>query len=311
MWDSLFGRLVPEVASSLACCDGGRAWESMHGLLDESWQDLSRRTVPGGIACINVGDATRTIGESFRVFPNHVRISAAMARNGMVPLPEIIWSKTSNKPTKFMGSGMLPPGAYVTQEHEYILIFRKGGKKVIQKGSEARARSAYFWEERNSWFSDIWDDLRGERQDMVAARARSASFPLELPYRLISMFSLQGDLVFDPFLGTGTTALAAMATGRNSISSEIDPSLEPVVRKRLLAAVETSNRFNLARLERHAKFASSTPGLGYRNEIYGFPVMTRQETELLVPKLSSVEEVREGVFEVDYSEEPFSLRMPG
>ncbi|MGD9382562.1 MAG: hypothetical protein PVH55_00780 [Desulfobacterales bacterium] len=78
-------------------------------------------------------------------------------------LPCIIWRKQTNAPNKFMGSGMLPAGAYVTLEHEYILILGKGPKRVFEKQEDKRKRhdSAIFWEERNSWYSDVWFDAKG------------------------------------------------------------------------------------------------------------------------------------------------------
>ena len=71
----------------------------------------------------------------------------------------------------------------------------------------------------------MWENLQGERQRLGPedARGRKASFPFEFPYRLISMFSIQGELVLDPFLGTGTTMIAAMASGRDSVGIELDP----------------------------------------------------------------------------------------
>ena len=108
------------------------------------------------------------------------------------------------------------------------LSSEKGGKRVFFGDQKAlRRRSAYFWEERNRWFSDLWD-LAGERQLLngrAATGERSGAYPFELAYRLICMYSVQGDLVADPFLGTGTTALAAAAAGRSSVGTEIDPVL--------------------------------------------------------------------------------------
>ena len=84
-------------------------------------------------------------------------------------------------------------------------------------------RSAFFWEERNRWFSDVWD-FKGTVQglDHGDLRSRSGAYPLELAFRLINMYSLYEDTVLDPFLGTGTTTLASIACGRNSIGIEID-----------------------------------------------------------------------------------------
>ena len=83
----------------------------------------------GGIACINIGDATRTLNDVFCLYQNHTRIASSMLRIGFLSLPCILWRKQTNAPNKFMGSGMMPPGAYVTLEHEYVLILRKGNKK--------------------------------------------------------------------------------------------------------------------------------------------------------------------------------------
>ena len=94
-----------------------------------------------------------------------------------------------------MGSGIYPAGAYVTYKHEYILIFRKGGKRTFEgKERELRQKSAYFWEERNIWFSDLWE-IKGTPQllNNVAIRNRNASFPLEIPYRLVNMYSAEND----------------------------------------------------------------------------------------------------------------------
>ena len=128
-----------------------------------------------------------------------------------------------------MGSGMLPAGAYVTLEHEYILILRKGSKREFKLDAQKQNRreSAFFWEERNAWFSDVWMDLKGTSQNLGnrTARLRSAAFPFDLPYRLLNMFSVKGDTVVDPFLGIGTTMWAAMAAGRNCIGYEIEARL--------------------------------------------------------------------------------------
>ena len=156
-------------------------------------------------------------------------------------LPAVLWRKQTNAPNKFMGSGMLPAGAYVTLEHEFILIMRKGSKRRVESPREKRVRreSAFFWEERNRWFSDVWD-FKGTRQALghPDLRERSAAFPFELPFRLINMYSMRGDTVLDPFVGTGTTVLAAMAGGRHSIGVDIDETLLAVFRDEAPAARE-------------------------------------------------------------------------
>ena len=98
---------------------------------------------------------------------------------------------------------MLPAGAYITLEHEYILVFRNGGKREFNTDDKKniRSQSAFFWEERNRWFSDSWD-LKGVKQstDSENVRQRSAAFTFELPYRLINMYSVKGDTILILFL---------------------------------------------------------------------------------------------------------------
>lgn len=164
---------------------------------------------------------------------------------GYCVLPDIHWRKQSNAPNKFMGSGMFPAGAYVTYEHEYILVFRKGGKRVFKGAEKAlRQKSAFFWEERNVWFSDLWD-IKGTSQIITAAKAsrdRSAAFPFEIPYRLINMYSAEGDTVLDPFAGLGTTTLAAIASNRNSLGVEIDEDIAALAIENISGTVSGLNQ---------------------------------------------------------------------
>src|SRR6056297_3775680 len=223
MWDDIFGALDPAIADALGAGDGDRAFSLMHDVLDTVWAELTRVLAPGGIACINVGDATRSLSDGFRQYPNHAEITNRLTDHGLLALPDILWRKPTNSGAKFMGSGMVPPNAYPTLEHEHILVFRNGDLRSFPPGDEDRYESAYFWEERNEWFSDLWD-VPGEDQhvDGVDARERSGAFPLEIPLRLVRMFSTYGDTVLDPFWGTGTTTLAAMVAGRDSVGYETD-----------------------------------------------------------------------------------------
>jgi DNA modification methylase len=268
--------------------------------------------VPGGIACINIGDATRTIGGVFVLYPNHVRVQTCLVDLGLSPLPTILWRKQTNAPTKFMGSGMFPPGAYVTLEHEYVLIVRKGDKRAFHSDADRRRRreSAYFWEERNTWFSDVWFDLKGTGQGLLGrgTRERSGAFPFELAYRLISMFSVRGDTVLDPFIGTGTTMLAAMAAARNSVGFERDDGLKSEIVARTDRVVEESNARINERLASHVGFVRERFGargrFGYRNGHHGFPVVTKQESELVLNRLMGLRVSQGCAFEVDYEGTP-------
>jgi modification methylase len=290
MWDEIMSKQNPEVRTALSNGDGPKAFELMHQELDKVWAEVDRVLIPGGFACINIGDATRTINGEFALYPSHSRIISAFQKLGLSNLPNILWRKQTNAPNKFMGSGMLPSGAYVTLEHEWILIFRKGGKRQFKTEEEKlrRKRSSFFWEERNSWFSDLWD-LKGTKQkiDHSETRKRSAAYPFELPYRLINMYSLQEDTILDPFLGTGTTTLAAIATNRNSIGYEIDKLfLEIIVENIENTPIGYFNSNIDNRLEQHRQFIAqrnsdlSKEKVKHINNNLNFPVMTSQETEI-------------------------------
>jgi len=290
MWDDIFSSQNKYIKTSLENNDGAKAFKWMHFKLDKVWKELNRVLVNGGIACINIGDATRTIDGKFQLFSSHSKIISKFIELGFVNLPNIIWRKPTNSPTKFMGSGMYAPGAYVTLEHEYILIFRKGGKRSFKSQEEKlnRRESSYFWEERNLWFSDIWTDLRGVAQKTGKdnIRERTAAYPFELAYRLINMFSAKGEIVLDPFLGTGTTTVAAIASNRDSIGIDIDKSfLDHAMNHISNIEISSINSFINKRIENHYQFVKDRKkkhgddALKYTNKHHRFPVMTKQEID--------------------------------
>jgi len=307
MWDAVFRRRT-EAKEALKKGNGMQAFECMHQDLDRVWRELHRVLVPGGIACINIGDATRTLDGEFALYPNHSRILSHMLEIGFSNLPNILWRKQTNAPNKFMGSGMMPPGAYVTLEHEFVLIFRKGDKRLFRTEREKvnRRQSAFFWEERNQWFSDVWMDLKGTRQKTgdKELRARSGAFPFELAYRLICMFSVMGDVVLDPFLGTGTTLFAAAAAARNSVGYELDKAFRPMIAQGCSLAVEQGRQRIEERLNAHRQFIAQRQAAGkpikHTNQVYGFPVITRQETELMIPLPTAARETGTHRFEIGY-----------
>jgi hypothetical protein len=194
-----------------------------------------------------------------------------------------------------MGSGMLPSGAYVTLEHEYILIFRKGEKKEFktEEAKKARMQSSFFWEERNKWFSDLWD-FKGTSQILANAevRSRSAAYPFELAYRLVNMYSQYGNTVLDPFLGTGTTTLASIACGRNSIGVEIDEGFSQRILDQAESFIVSANTLLATRIANHRAFVASHAKakgpLKHLNIPHGFPVVTKQETAIQLYKVANI-----------------------
>ena len=327
MWDDVFGSQNVEIEKALKAGDGKLAYELMHGILDAVWDEVFRVLKEGRFACINIGDATRKVGGDFCLYPNHARILNYLISIGFSALPDILWRKQTNAPNKFMGSGMLPAGAYVTLEHEYILILRKGSKREFKTECEKQNRreSALFWEERNIWYSDIWMDIKGtgqrlsvgdetnrairrDRFQTCPSRLRSAAFPFDLAYRLINMYSVKGDVILDPFLGKGTTIAAAMTSGRNSIGVEIDKSFHSAIRPMARQIVDFSYDYLRDRLRRHFEFVEDriqTSGpLKYTNKHYGCPVVTSQEQSILLNDLKELREFDDNIFEVAYSEKP-------
>ncbi len=301
MWDEIMNGQDANIQGLIAQSKGSEAFELMHFELDKVWNEVNRVVKKGGFVCVNIGDATRTLGENFNLFANHARIISHFVKMGFTNLPEIIWRKPTNSPNKFMGSGMLPAGAYVTLEHEFILIFRKGGKRIFKSDAEKlkRQQSAFFWEERNVWFSDLWT-LTGTNQKLnnKNSRERSAAYPFELAYRLVNMYSVKDDVVLDPFLGTGTTSLAALASGRNSVGYEIDKHLSETIFETLSSEkINLLNNLIKERLQNHLDFVQKRLAtkedfdFKHFNENYKFPVMTSQEIQLMINFIHDIQNI--------------------
>ena len=313
MWDETFSHQDPKIGIALNNGDGNAAFSGMHDVLDRVWRECDRVLADSGFVCINIGDAVRTVGGIFRMYSNHSRIIDSFIGMGYSVLPDIIWRKQSNAPNKFMGSGMYPAGAYVTYEHEYILIFRKGGKRVF-KGEEKtrRQKSAYFWEERNIWFSDLWE-IKGTSQQMkqtASLRNRNASFPIEIPLRLVNMYSVEDDTVLDPFAGLGTTGIACMISKRNSIGVDIDKEIAEIALGKMEQETRVLNQFIDNRLRKHIDFIEALPedvkARCYVNETHRFPVRTKQETGIGIDRLASISRSGNTVL-CEYEKHPGSI----
>ncbi len=307
MWDQIFIDQNTDIKEHIFNANGMYAFELMHKLLDDVWKECYRVLKPGGFACINIGDATRKISDNFRLYTNHSRITSYCESIGFQSLPAILWRKQSNAPNKFMGSGMLPSGAYVTLEHEYILILRKDNKRIFHDHEkDRRQESSYFWEERNVWFSDLWD-FKGVRQkiDNKKSRERSAAFPFELAFRLINMYSMQDDVILDPFVGTGTTLVAAIASARNSIGMEIDNNFEEIIDESITNSLNIINERQNKRIREHNIFIENYQRdknkiFTYINNYHKFPVMTKQEINLTIRNVEKITKIEEGKYRADH-----------
>jgi len=225
-WDPLFEAL------------GATTFHEMHRVLGAAWKRCHDVLVPGGILAVNVGDALRSHAGEFRLWPNHVEVQSRCEAAGFRSLPYILWKKPTNKPNAFLGSGFLPPNAYVTLDCEFILLFRKGKLRRLPPNDPNRTASRFSRADRDRWFSQVWSDVRGVRQGNGSRR--SAAFPPEIPDRLVRMFSCLGETVLDPFAGTGTTLWSAHHWGREAIGVESDPELGRALEERAASLSSTT-----------------------------------------------------------------------
>ncbi len=244
MWDQTFAETDPKIANLIKklgpdCPEKvvTQIYDNMHQNLAQVWAQTHRVLIEGGIACINIGDATRSVNGKFRLFPNHARIVEHMEKIGFTALPYILWKKPTTKPKykgkgAFLGSGFLPPNAYVTLDCEFILLFRKGKLRHFPSRDANRYSSKLTKKQRDEWFTQIWT-VTGTRQTADQLERRTAAYPDQIADRLIKMFSVKGDTVLDPFVGSGTTVKVAIQNERNSISYEADLNLQPIITKKI------------------------------------------------------------------------------
>jgi site-specific DNA-methyltransferase (adenine-specific) len=211
------------------------------------WRHVFRILVPGGRLVCVVGDvcvARRDFGRHL-VFPLHADICVLCRRLGFDNLNPIIWHKISNavfeanKTSKFLGKPY-EPNAIIKNDMEFILMQRKpGGYRQPTNGQREASRISK--KDFDEWFQQIWN-ITG-----ASTKHHPAPFPLELALRLVRMFSFTGDTVLDPFCGSGTTMVAALKTGRNSIGVEIEPEYCRMAARYLKA--ENSDLFTPARIQ--------------------------------------------------------------
>jgi len=198
-------------------------------------EELFRVLHPGCRAAVNIGDQYLRASEHgrYRVQPIAADLIRCARERGFDFMGNIIWEKISTTRTSgggaWMGSTYYPRDGHFTYEHEYIILLRRPGR-APRPSPEQKKRSRLTKRERTGWFRGTWR-IRPERQ-----KGHAAMFPLELPRRLIRMYSFWGETVLDPFLGSGTTALAAELEGRCSVGFEINPDFEPVILGKLSGA---------------------------------------------------------------------------
>jgi site-specific DNA-methyltransferase (adenine-specific) len=196
------------------------------------WSECHRVLHKGCRLCVNVGDqfARSVYYGRYKVIPIRTEIIKFCETAGFDYMGAIIWQKVTTCHTTggatVMGSYPYPRSGILKLDYEFILIFRKYGNQP-RVGKEIKEQSKLTQEEWNQYFAGHWN-FPGETQDK-----HLAMFPEELPRRLIKMFSFVADTVLDPFLGSGTTSVAARDLSRNSIGYEINEGFLPIIEKRL------------------------------------------------------------------------------
>jgi len=200
--------------------------------LNKVWKECHRILHPGCRVCINIGDqfARAVIYGRYKVIPIRTEITRYCESIGFDYMGAIIWQKVTTCKTTggatVMGSFPYPRGGIIKIDYEFILIFKKLGKD-IKPSKEIKEKSKLTNEEWNEYFNGHWN-FPGEKQN-----GHIAMFPLELPRRLIRMFSFYGDTVLDPFLGSGTTSRAALELGRDSIGYEINREFLETIKSKI------------------------------------------------------------------------------
>jgi DNA modification methylase len=194
--------------------------EEYLGFLKRVWEETYRVLVPGGRACINVANLGRK-----PYIPLHSYIIEQMQHAGYLMRGEIIWNKAaSSSPSTAWGSWRSAANPVLRDVHEYILVFSKSNFRRAPRKRESTITKEAFLE----WTKSVWTF------PAVSARkvGHPAPFPEELPHRLIQLFTFMGDVVLDPFAGSGTTCLAAFRDGRGYIGYEINPAYIQLANRR-------------------------------------------------------------------------------
>ncbi len=224
-------------------------YEEFLGELGKVWRRCFDLLTPGGRLICVVGDvclSRRQNNGRHTVIPLHSSIQEQCRRIGFDNLAPIIWYKISNAAYEVEnGSGFLgkpyEPNAVIKNDIEYILMLRKPGG-YRSPSVHTRVLSVISAGNYQKWFQQVWEGLTG-----ASTKQHPAPYPLELAERLIRMFSFVGDTVLDPFMGTGTTNVAASRWGRNSIGIEVDEHYFGIAQSRM--AEVTADLFGAATVE--------------------------------------------------------------
>ena len=190
--------------------------------LERVWKDVHRVLVPGGRAAINVANLGRK-----PYLPLHAYIVDSMVRLGFLMRGEVIWNKASSgSPSTAWGSWLSAANPTLRDIHEYILLF---SKEQFRRKSLPDRPNTISRDEFLEFTKSVWT-FPAESARRIG---HPAPFPIELPYRLIQLFTFQDDIVLDPFMGSGQAAIAAMKTGRHYVGYDISPEYVDLAKRRI------------------------------------------------------------------------------
>ncbi len=208
-------------------------YEEYIAKLNQVWLECYRVLLPGCRMCVNVGDqfARAVTYGRYKIIPIREEIIRFCELNGFDYMGAVIWQKKTTMNTtggaSIMGSFPYPRNGLIEIDYEFILLFKKLGKSPLPPSIKAKEKSEMTKEEWRQYFTGHWN-FAGEKQHS----GHIAMFPEELPRRLIKMFSFVGEMVLDPFLGSGTTMKVAQELKRDSVGYEVKEEYLPVIKKK-------------------------------------------------------------------------------
>jgi site-specific DNA-methyltransferase (adenine-specific) len=204
--------------------------DEYRSFLGRVWAEVRRVLVPGGRACINVANLGRK-----PYIPLHAFILEDMLSLGFLMRGEIIWNKASSgSPSTAWGSWRSAANPTLRDVHEYILVFSRGSFSRCKSGKKSTVGRDEFLEFTKS----VWTF----GAESAKRLGHPAPFPVELPRRLIQLYTFEGDTVLDPFMGSGQTAIAALEAGRHYVGYEVDSGYVRLARRRIRALSPGSRR---------------------------------------------------------------------
>jgi len=202
--------------------DGNLTLQEYRQFLKQVWKEVYRTLVPGGRACINIANLGRK-----PYIPLHTFIVEDMLELGFLMRGEIIWNKaTGSSPSTAWGSWLSAANPTLRDIHEYILVFSKG---MFSRKNTNRRRSTISKEEFLEFTKSVWTFSAESARGV----GHPAPFPVELPYRLLQLYTFEGEVILDPFMGSGQAAIAAIKTNRHYVGYEINEEYVKLAERRI------------------------------------------------------------------------------